>query len=167
MTLEQQSDPDPASDAVPTLARVAPEDVVRAVQVFARIGRMLERIDTGLTLPQYRMLKLLDEGTERSTAIAHRLAVSKPTVSAAVDGLVDHGLLRRNADAGDRRVTWLEITESGCAALAAADEAFIARFGPLLDAVPDPDALLTGLSDVAAALTERRERERERRRPGR
>jgi DNA-binding MarR family transcriptional regulator len=137
---------------------VTDEDLVRAVEIFARIGRMLERIDTGLTLPQYRMLKLLAAGTERSTAIASRLAVSKPTVSAAVDALVDQGHLRRNADTADKRVTWLEITASGRTALAAADEAFVGRFGPLIQALPAPDALLAGLTDLNGAFDEARER---------
>jgi DNA-binding MarR family transcriptional regulator len=137
---------------------VTDEDLVRAVEIFARIGRMLERIDTGLTLPQYRMLKLLAAGTERSTAIASRLAVSKPTVSAAVDALVDHGHLRRNADTGDKRVTWLEITASGNTALAAADEAFVGRFGPLIQSLPAPDALLAGLTELNGAFDDARER---------
>ena len=137
---------------------VTDEELVRAVEIFARIGRMLERIDTGLTLPQYRMLKLLVAGTERSTAIASRLAVSKPTVSAAVDALVDQGHLRRNADTGDKRVTWLEITASGSRALAAADEAFVGRFGPLIQSLPAPDALLAGLTELNGAFDEARER---------
>ena len=137
---------------------VTDEELVRAVEIFARIGRMLERIDTGLTLPQYRMLKLLAAGTERSTAIASRLAVSKPTVSAAVDALVDQGHLQRNADTGDKRVTWLEITSSGSAALAAADEAFVGRFGPLIQSLPAPDALLAGLTELDGAFDDARER---------
>jgi DNA-binding MarR family transcriptional regulator len=141
-----------------TGAAVTDAELVRAVEIFARIGRMLERIETGLTLPQYRMLKLLAAGTERSTAIASRLAVSKPTVSAAVDALVDQGHVRRNGDAGDKRVTWLEITPSGRSALAAADEAFVGRFGPLIQSLPEPDALLAGLTELNGAFDEARER---------
>jgi DNA-binding MarR family transcriptional regulator len=137
---------------------VTDAELVRAVEIFARIGRMLERIETGLTLPQYRMLKLLATGTERSTAIANRLAVSKPTVSAAVDALVDHGHVRRNADLGDKRVTWLEITSSGNEALAAADDAFVGRFGPLIQSLPSPDTLLAGLTELNVAFDEARER---------
>src|ERR1017187_3692994 len=56
-----------------------------------------------LSLPQYRVLGLLDESPAFSSALAERLAVRPPSVTAIVDGLVARGLVERRPVESDRR----------------------------------------------------------------
>ena len=112
-----------------------------ALRVLARLNRVLESADSGLTVPQYRMLTALSEGGERSARLAERLAIRKPTVTALADGLVAAGYARAAGEAGDRRIVRLHITDAGRAALAQAEQAYAARLAPLLAEVPDERAV--------------------------
>jgi len=103
-----------------------------AVLTVMRLFRALERIDTGLTAQQYRILKLAGAGGERSARLAERLAVAKPTLTATADGLVAAGYAQREAEPGDRRVVRLCLTAAGRAALERADVAYTGWLGPLL-----------------------------------
>jgi long-chain acyl-CoA synthetase len=125
---------------------------LRAVRVLARLQRMLEFTDAGLTIPQYRMLVVLSEGGERSARLAQRLAVRKPTLTALADGLIAAGYAERSSEPGDRRIVRLQLTGAGRAALARADEAYLAALAPLLDRMTDPDRLVDGLTDAGDAL---------------
>src|SRR4051794_9817746 len=108
-------------------------DRVAAVRVLARLHRLLEATDSGLTLPQYRVLAAVAQGGVRSAHLAERLAVRRPTLTAIADGLVASGFVCRQSEDGDRRVVRLYATDAGREALAAADEAYSARFNRLLD----------------------------------
>ncbi len=76
-----------------------------------------------ITLPQYRVLGLLAEGSAVSSALANRLAVRPPSVTAVVDGLVARKLVERASVADDRRQISLLLTDEGRLLIAAADEA--------------------------------------------
>lgn len=144
----------------------AAPSVERAVRALVRIGRLLERADTGLSLAQFRILELVSRGTERSTHIASRLATSKPAVTMVVDGLVAAGLLTRGSRQGDRRVVVLALTPAGEAALAKAEHTYRERIEPLLAEISDSQALLRQLSEIDDAMDERwaqRQRERKQR----
>lgn len=132
----------------------------KAVRTLLRAGRMFDRVDTGLTPPQYRLLSLLADGNERSTALAQRLAVSKPAISAAVEALTAAGLVRRRSDQSDRRITWIEITPAGEAAMEQADGALIERFDEVLRELDDPAAILTALAALDQAMEKNREERR-------
>src|ERR1700680_1741017 len=79
------------------------EDISPAVLAIMRLSRALERTETGLTPPQYRILKLAGAAGERSTRLAQRLAVAKPTLTAIADGLVAAGYAIREAEPRERR----------------------------------------------------------------
>jgi DNA-binding MarR family transcriptional regulator len=127
-----------------------------AVLTVMRLFRALERIDTGLSPQQYRILKLAGAGGERSARLAERLAVAKPTLTATADGLVAEGYAQREAEPGDRRVVRLCLTASGRAALERADAAYADWLGPLLGATGDPAGVLEAFRDLDAAMDERR-----------
>ena len=131
------------------------ERVTAAVRVLARLHRLLESTDSGLTLPQYRMLCALSEGGERSARLAERLTIRKPTVTALADGLVAAGYAQRHSEPGDRRIVRLHITAEGRHALEHAEKAYAARLAALLDDVPDEDQLLAALAAIGAALDRR------------
>jgi long-chain acyl-CoA synthetase len=73
----------------------------------------LALVEVDLSLPQYRILILLDEGKVAASALADRLAVSRPSVTAVVDGLVTRGLVERHHDPGDRRRVGHDLTAEG------------------------------------------------------
>ncbi len=93
-----------------------------------------------LSLPQYRILGLLDEHSEVSSGLAERLAVRPPTVTAVVDGLVARGLVERQSVEGDRRRVGHVLTPEGLAILHDADAAIEARLVVVTDAMDDADA---------------------------
>jgi DNA-binding MarR family transcriptional regulator len=127
-----------------------------AVLTVMRLFRALERVDSGLTPQQYRILKLAGAGGERSARLAERLAVAKPTLTATADGLVAAGYAQREAEAGDRRVVRLCLTAAGRAALERADAAYAGWLGPLLSATGDMAGVLEAISSLDSAMDERR-----------
>ena len=93
--------------------------------------------DVGLSLPQYRVLGVLSEGSAISSAMAERLAVRPPSVSAMVDGLVGRGLMERRHNDDDRRTVSLVLTPAGRRVLAEADQAVESRLTDLSGCLPD------------------------------
>ncbi len=143
------SDPAPAAETLDVQTAQA------TVLTLMRLFRALERVDTGLTPQQYRILKLVGTGGERSVRLAERLAVAKPTLTSTADGLVAAGYAQREAEAGDRRVVRLCLTAAGRAALERADAAYAGWLGPLLGATGDTAGVLKAISNLDAAMDER------------
>jgi DNA-binding MarR family transcriptional regulator len=135
------------------------------VLTLARLTRLLERACPELTLPQYRLLAMIADGAERASEIAGRLALTKPTVSATIDTLVERGLVTRAAADDDRRAVRLQITVEGGAVLAAAERAMRERLDDLLVRVDDPHTVQLALAQLGDALDERREERRAAREP--
>jgi long-chain acyl-CoA synthetase len=101
-----------------------------------------------LSLPQYRMLGLLDESSAVSSDLAERLAVRPPTITAVVDGLVARRLVERRTVVADRRQVDHVLTEDGRRVLDAADAAVAARLGDIagsLGSVAETDRAFDGL----------------------
>jgi DNA-binding MarR family transcriptional regulator len=86
-----------------------------------------------LTLSQYRVLGILGEGREAASALADKLAVSRPSVTGVVDGLVARHLVHRGPADGDRRRVDIDLTDNGRQLLAAADAAVDARLDRILE----------------------------------
>ena len=129
---------------------------VDAVLTVLRMSRVMERIDAGVSPPQYRMLKLIGAGGERSARLAERLAVAKPTLTSIADSLVGAGLVCREAEPGDRRVVRLHLTEAGRAAIARADEAYAGWLDDLLEYTGRKDEILASLRLLDESMAERR-----------
>ena len=108
-----------------------------------------------LSLPQYRILGMLDESSAVSSDLAQRLAVRPPTVTAVVDGLVAKGLVERRTVEGDRRRVDHVLTKAGHRLLAAADTAVDTRLHEITDVLGDPvvaDEAFRGLASWRRAL---------------
>lgn len=103
--------------------------------MIARLARQVElaAATVDLTLPQYRALALLGEGREAASALADKLAVSRPSVTGVVDGLVTRKLVTRHHDEGDRRRIGLALTGEGHRLLEAADEEIGCRLRDIAD----------------------------------
>jgi DNA-binding MarR family transcriptional regulator len=129
------------------------DETRRAARAIALAARTLERAAGDLSLAQFRVLAVVAGGDERSSLIAERLAVAKPTVTAVVDGLCERGYLAREAVAGDRRSQRLVVTARGRAALAAAHDAMADALERVLAGRDGRDAVLTSLARLDDALT--------------
>jgi long-chain acyl-CoA synthetase len=92
-------------------------------RVVARLARQVElaAATVELTLSQYRVLGILGDGREAASVLADKLAVSRPSVTGVIDGLVARGLVRRDPDQADRRRIDLGLTDDGREVLARAD----------------------------------------------
>jgi len=106
-------------------------------RTIARLARQVELAVAGvdLTLSQYRVLGILGDGREAASALAEKLAVSRPSVTGVVDGLVARGLVRRDQGDCDRRRIDVDLTAAGRELLARADAAVderMARINELL-----------------------------------
>jgi len=137
-------------------AEAADDAAVSAVLTVLRVSRVLERIDAGVSPQQYRMLKLIGTGGERSARLAEKLAVARPTLTSTADSLVAAGHAIREPEPGDRRVVRLRLTPAGEAAVTRADEAYASWFGDLLDYTGSRDQILSSLLLLEDAMTERR-----------
>jgi len=106
-----------------------------AIRLLARLSRVAETAfhEAGISLPQYRLLVLLDAGGRRAGEVAADLGVTRPTLSSLVDGLERNGLLRRVPVASDRRGVRLESTRAGREALERAERQLGERLGPLVE----------------------------------
>jgi DNA-binding MarR family transcriptional regulator len=136
---------------------VAAGDLTRSIRALALAVRALERAAGAcdLTLAQYRVLALVAAGDERSTLLAERLAVAKPTITAVVDGLVERGLVERASVAGDRRSIRLTLTRPGVASLRAIEREMVQALERILAHARDRDALVRALADLDDALAAR------------
>src|SRR6478609_6225168 len=130
--------------------------ITGAARAVARLAKQVEVALTplDLSLPQYRVLALLGEGSTASSVLARRLAVSAPTVTSVVDGLVGRGLVERRADPEDRRRLTLLLTRDGTKLLAGADAAAEARLDEITGYFDTPP---TGLDLWNLALDRNRE----------
>ncbi|HEY8284774.1 MAG TPA: MarR family transcriptional regulator [Chloroflexota bacterium] len=67
-----------------------------------------------LTMPQFKLLLTIASGDgPRVSDLAQRLGVTPPTVTAVLDRLVEHGLVRRTDDQRDRRQVICLLTNQG------------------------------------------------------
>ena len=131
---------------------VTTTEQIEAVRALARATRVLERASGELSLAHYRVLAAIASGDERASRVANRLAIGKPTVSAAVEALAQRGLLVRSAVDGDQRVAVLHLTPEGQALLARVEAEMIRRLDELCGRTPDPDRLMESLVWLGAAI---------------
>lgn len=106
-----------------------------AIRLLARLSRLAEAAfhETGISLPQYRLLALLESGGRRAGEVASQLGVTRPTLTSLVDGLERHGLLRRVPVPTDRRGVRLESTHAGSEALERAEALLTRRLWHVVD----------------------------------
>lgn len=115
-----------------------------------------------LSLPQYRILTFLADGNEAASALAEKLAVSRPSVTGVVDGLVARGLVMRVDDPADRRRVGHDLTAAGRHVLDSAEAEVERRLTEILSHRPDQaPAALAGLAPWQEALDSYRTARRE------
>jgi len=131
---------------------------VRRVPDDLKVGRaaawLSKQVELGLgsvelSLPQYRVLAMLEETSALSSDLAERLAVRPPTVTAVVDGLVTRGMVERRTVEGDRRRVDHVLTEHGREVLARADTAVDARLCEIAGHLESPAATEQAVEGLA------------------
>jgi long-chain acyl-CoA synthetase len=92
-------------------------------RTLARLARQVElaAATVDLTVAQYRVLGILHDGQEAASQLAEKLAVSRPSITGVVDGLVARGLVARSSDGSDRRRVDVHLTDLGRETIAHAD----------------------------------------------
>jgi long-chain acyl-CoA synthetase len=124
-------------------------------RIVARLARQVElaAATVDISLAQYRLLILLDGGKEAASALADKLAVSRPSVTGVVDGLVARGLVERDHDMDDRRRVAHALTAEGRRVLEAADAEVERRLAAIAAHRPDDaGAAFAGLLPWQEAL---------------
>ncbi len=133
---------------------------LEAAHAVARLSKQLELAlaEVDLTLPQYRALLFLRRGTVAPSTLAGQLAVTRPTITALMDGLVARGLVERRQDPIDRRRTEHVLTTDGGRALDTADRIVAERLASIVATLPPRQArkALEGLALWGEALTRAR-----------
>jgi long-chain acyl-CoA synthetase len=115
---------------------------------FGRVAAWLSKrvevclAEMDLTLPQYRVLGILVEGSAAATGLAGRLAVRPSSVTAIIDGLVARGLVDRKHEEDDRRRIALRLTETGARTVAEADRAVDKYLGSIAACLPAEDEVM-------------------------
>ena len=113
---------------------------------------MARNIDRSIVL-----IGLMGAGkTSIGRRVAARLAVGKPTVSAAVDALCQRGLLVRADSLGDQRVVALELTPAGEATLGRVEAAMAAQLTAVCGRLTDGDVVIRTFAALGDELDERR-----------
>ena len=146
--MPQTSGQDPASDADPQVVAAARAAAKLARQVTIPLG------EVDLSLPQYRVLAFLDEGEAAPSDLAGRLSVSRPSITALMDGLITRGLVERRPDTDDGRRVHHHLTDTGRDTLQRADQAVgdrLVTIGTHVNA-GDPSVLIASLARFGQAI---------------
>jgi len=124
-----------------------------AAWLSKRVEVALAQMD--LTLPQYRVLGILVEGSAAASALADRLAVRPPSITAVIDGLVARGLVDRKQEDSDRRRIALRLTDEGARMVAEADRSVDDYLASIATCLPAKDEamVLRSLELWGEALT--------------
>ncbi len=121
---------------------------------MARASSLMERASSELSLTHYRVLSAISSGDERASRIASRLALGKPTISAAVNSMCERGLLVRMDVEGDLRAIDLRLTSKGERLLERVEAEMIRRVEHVSSKAPDPHAMLDSLVELGLAIEE-------------
>ena len=139
---------DPASNADPQVAAAARAAANLARQVTIPLG------EVDLSLPQYRVLAFLEEGEAAPSALAGRLSVRRPSITALMDGRLTRGLVERRPDTDDGRRVHHHLTDDGRNVLQRADQAVgdrLVAIGTHVNA-GDPSVLIASLARFGQAI---------------
>jgi DNA-binding MarR family transcriptional regulator len=85
------------------------------VGVVVRLSKVLEIVLSarGLTMNQFHLMSLVDEGETAPTMLSRRLVMKPPNITAMVTGLIERGLMTSSKSAEDKRRTELAVTDDG------------------------------------------------------
>ncbi|MFI0816751.1 MarR family winged helix-turn-helix transcriptional regulator [Streptomyces sp. NPDC021098] len=118
------------------------EAMVTAVLTASRLlvavsARSLAAVEESLTLPQFRMLVVLDAGGPLSlSGLAGELGVQPSTAMRMIDRLVTAGVVARGGSAEDRRTSMISLTPAGRRVVAEVTERRRGEIARIVDVMP-------------------------------
>ncbi|MEU6478569.1 MarR family transcriptional regulator [Streptomyces sp. NPDC047017] len=126
-------------------AEYTPQDTARdlADAASAVVRALTDRRDLSFTAAA-TLGRLEREGPARLTALATAEGVTQPSMTQLVQRLEAQGLVARDTDPGDGRVTLVLLTDAGQDVLAERRRARDARLAGLLAALPDEEQRALG-----------------------
>lgn len=138
-------------------AEAAARELLAVLPLINRIVSAAVKREAGeeTTMPQFRVLALLAEAPQTTSALARMRRVSLPTMGELVQALVTRGWVTRVPDQRDRRQHTLELTDAGQAHYAQAQLQTMAQLTPLLAALSEQElaAVQIALPALHRALT--------------
>ncbi len=112
---EHATEPEPAAEAPDEDVEAVTAAVLTASRLLVAIAaRSLAAVEERVTLPQFRMLVVLDTYQEmKLVALAERLSVNPSTAMRMVERLTTAGLVDRRVNPASRREILLRLTDAG------------------------------------------------------
>lgn len=138
------------------------DELIAAVLAASRAlvalsARSLAEVDESLTLPQLRMLVILDsQGATNLSRLAENLTVNPSAALRMAERLIAAGVIERTADPVDRRAVLLRATQAGRRVVRRVTEARRAAIRRVVSVLPDDRraAMIGALRTLAEAAGE-------------
>ncbi len=130
-------EPSPRLAASPALRLI--RDAVLLARLVDRLIDQPVRAEMGISSNDMYVLRSVLLGVDRPGSIARRVNLTPPSVSRAIDRLVERGLLDRAPAPGDGRGITLRLTVQGAAAI---ERALVLTEATFAHAYPDLDPSL-------------------------
>jgi DNA-binding MarR family transcriptional regulator len=111
------------------------EELGALVRHVSRLTGSLDDSAAMTATQRLALFELAEHGPLRLNELAHRLGVSAPTATRAVDALETHGWAERVADPDDRRAQRVGITRRGRACVAERRTRALEAFSPATEAL--------------------------------
>ena len=140
----------------------------RIVELHRRVNRAIRErtldswVKLDLTVPQLKSLFYISRhGRMNPSGLASGIRVTPANVTGIVDRLVEQGLLIRSADADDRRISWLTLTDKGKKLINDLREGRAQEMRRILDKLTEEELAIVArgfqLVATAAEVNERKE----------
>lgn len=137
------NDVDALTDAVLTASRL----------LVAISARSLAAVEETITLPQFRMLVILESrGSMRISALAELLDVNPSTATRMIDRLVATGMVARQSNPATRREVVVELTGEGSRVVRGVSRRRRAAIGRIVAKMPEAER--RGLVEALTAFTD-------------
>jgi DNA-binding MarR family transcriptional regulator len=152
--------------SAPEQATADTSTAATAVAVYGLVTALIRRAPRDISLTSLSTLGTLDRtGPRRITDLAAVEGVAQPSMTALVSMLQSEGFVQRQADASDKRVALIALTESGRAYLHARRAAGADNLAQLIGLLPAAET--AALAAAVPALTQLLRLENELRDPAR
>jgi DNA-binding MarR family transcriptional regulator len=147
---------------------VREELIVQIIEAQRRMNRVIRErtldswVKLNLTIPQLKSLFYISRhGRVNPSGLASGIRVTPANVTGIVERLVEQGLLTRTPDSGDRRISWLTVTDRGKTLINELREGRAQEMRRTLDRLTEKELVIVahGFELVAAAaeVSERKE----------
>lgn len=144
------------------------ELIAQIIEAQRRMNRVIRDrtldswVKLDLTIPQLKSLFYVSgHGKVNPSGLASGIRVTPANVTGIVDRLVEQGLLIRSADADDRRISWLTVTEKGKTLINDLREGRAQEMRRILDKLTEEELAMVAhgfqLVATAAEVSERKE----------